>query len=168
MRVALLLLGSLVCFLCGGVANAQSPSFDCSKARLADEFAICRSSQLAELDNLVSAGYAFLKSTQGRPAADQVGIPFWRLRQSCQSDEACIRQRQIQAIKAYHAAGAPVTLPSWASLQVYGSNSGAALKTLKLRLSHQRRAVARGLAILPFKWSATAGHLRYRSASTVS
>jgi uncharacterized protein len=112
-----------VCFLCGGVANAQSPSFDCNRARLPDEFAICRSSQLAELDNLVAAGYSFLKSTQGRPAADQVGIPFWRRRQSCQSDEACIRQRQIEAIKAYHSAGAPVTLPSWASLQVYGSVS---------------------------------------------
>jgi len=124
MRIALILLGSLVCFLCGGAANAQSPSFDCNRARLPDEFAICRSSQLAELDNLVAAGYAFLKSTQGRPAADQVGIPFWRLRQSCRSDEACIRQRQIEAIKAYHSAGAPVTLPSWASLQVYGSISG--------------------------------------------
>ena len=79
MRIALTLLGSFVCFLCGGAANAGSPSFDCNKARLPDEFAICSSSQLAELDNLVAAGYAFLKSTQGRPAADQVGIPFWRL-----------------------------------------------------------------------------------------
>jgi hypothetical protein len=80
MRIVLILLRSLVCFLGGGVANAQSPSFDCRKARLPDEFAICHSSQLIELDNLVAAGYVFLKSTQGRPAADQVGIPFWRLR----------------------------------------------------------------------------------------
>jgi uncharacterized protein len=124
MRIARILLGSLVWFFCDSVANAQSPSFDCNKANLPDEIAICRSSQLAELDNLVAAGYAFLKSTQGRPAADRVGFPFWRLRQSCQWDEPCIQQRQIEAIKAYQAAGAPVTLPSWASLQFYGSNSG--------------------------------------------
>ncbi len=162
MRIARILLGSLVCFLFGSVANAQSPSFDCNKARLPDEFAICRSSHLAELDNLVAGRYAFLKSTQGRPAADQVGIPFWRLRQSCQSDEACIRQRQIEAIKAYHAAGAPVTLPSWASLQVYGSNSGGSVENPEVAPLAPRRAVARGLAILPVEWSATAGHLRYR------
>jgi uncharacterized protein len=129
MRIVLILLRSLVCFLGCGVANAQSPSFDCRKARLPDEFAICHSSQLTELDNLVAAGYVFLKSTQGRPAADQVGIPFWRLRQSCRLDEACIQQRQIEAIKAYHAAGAPVSLPSWASLQAYGSNSGVSPQT---------------------------------------
>ena len=99
----------------GSVANAQNPSFDCNKARLADEFAICRTPQLAELDNLVAAGYAFLKSTRGRPFADEIGIPFWRLRQACGSDIDCIRQRQIEAISGYQAAGAPVLLPHWAS-----------------------------------------------------
>ena len=34
----------------------------------------------------------------------------------------------MESIKAYHAAGAPVTLPSWASLQVYGSNSGGSVE----------------------------------------
>ena len=117
MRPSALSFVSILSFLSVGAANGQTPSFDCSKARLPDERAICRSPQLAELDNLVAAGYAFLKSTQGRPFADQVGIPYWRLRQACQSDEACIGQRQMEAIKAYQAAGAPVTLPSWASLQ---------------------------------------------------
>ncbi len=59
--------------------------------------------------------FGFLKSTRGRPFADQIGIPLWRLRQACGSDIDCIRQRQIEAISAYQAAGAPVLLPHWAS-----------------------------------------------------
>ena len=128
-RPAIVLLWSLACFPTGNVALAQTPSFDCGKARFSDELTICRSPQLAELDNLVAAGYAFLKSTQGRSAADQVGIPLWRSRQSCQSDEACIRQREIEAINAYRAAGAPVSLPSWASLQAYPGSGGAIAET---------------------------------------
>ena len=92
-------------------AAAQSPSFDCSKARLPDEIAICRTPELAEFDNVIAAAYAYLKSTRGRAYADQIGIPFWRLRQACQYDAGCIRQVQIQAINAYQAAGAPILVP---------------------------------------------------------
>ena len=92
-------------------AAAQSPSFDCNKARLPDEIAICRTPELAELDNIIAAAYAYLKSTQGRGYADQVGIPFWRLRQACQYDAVCIRQVQVQAIRAYQAAGTPIVMP---------------------------------------------------------
>jgi hypothetical protein len=92
-------------------ANAQSPSFDCRKARCPDEFAICRTPELAELDNLVASAYAYLKTTRGRPYADEVGIPFWRLRQACQSDVVCIKGEQIEALNAYRAAGAPVPFP---------------------------------------------------------
>jgi S1-C subfamily serine protease len=114
MRNRFHLWASLVCaFSClyGGAANAWGPSFDCNKARFPDEFAICRTPQLAELDNIIAAGYAYLKSTRGRPFADQIGIPFWRLRQTCESDIYCIRQRQIEAIRAYQVAGAPVLEP---------------------------------------------------------
>ena len=58
---------------------AQSPSFDLGKAHLPDEIAICRTPELAELDNIIAAAYAYLKSTRGRAYAVQVGIPFWRL-----------------------------------------------------------------------------------------
>ena len=92
-------------------AAAQSPSFDCNRARLPDEVAICRSPELSELDNIIAAAYAYLKSTRGIGYADQVGIPFWRLRQACQYDTGCIRQVQLQAINAYRAAGAPVVMP---------------------------------------------------------
>ncbi len=92
-------------------ARAQGPSFDCSKARLPDEIAICRTPELAEFDNVIAAAYAYLKTTRGRAYADQVGIPFWRLRQACQYDVGCIRQVQMQAINAYQAAGAPIVAP---------------------------------------------------------
>ena len=42
-------------------ARAQGPSFDCSKARLPDEIAICRTPELAEFDNVIAAAYAYLK-----------------------------------------------------------------------------------------------------------
>ena len=69
----------------------------------------------------MAEGYAFLKSTRGRQAADEVRIPFWRLRQACGSNPSCIRQRQAEAIIAFHAAGAPVFPPDWSRLN--GSSS---------------------------------------------
>jgi uncharacterized protein len=98
-------------FFHGLEATAESPSFDCGKARLPDEIAICRTPELAEFDNVIASAYAYLKSTRGRAYADQVGIPFWRLRQACRYDAGCIRQVQIQAINAYQAAGAPISVP---------------------------------------------------------
>ena len=95
-------------------AHAATPSFDCAKARTATEIQICRSPRLAELDNVLAAGYAFLKSTRGRPAADQIGIPYWKLIGQCEADQACIGRRQIEEIVALRAAGAPISLPAWA------------------------------------------------------
>jgi hypothetical protein len=95
-------------------AGAISPSFDCSRARTPSEIEICRSPRLAELDNILSAGYGFIKTTRGRPAADAIGIPYWRLIAQCEGDEACIARRQSEEISALVDAGAPVSLPAWA------------------------------------------------------
>jgi S1-C subfamily serine protease len=94
--------------------GAARPSFDCGKARTPSEIAICGSPRLAELDNILAAGYAFIKTTQGRPAADAIGIPYWRAIGQCAGDPACIAERQSQEISALAAAGAPVSLPAWA------------------------------------------------------
>jgi S1-C subfamily serine protease len=91
------------------------PRFDCNKARTASEIEICRSPRLAELDNILAAGYAFIKTTQGRPAADAIGIPYWEAIAHCDGDEACIAQRQSEEITALAHAGAPVSLPAGAS-----------------------------------------------------
>ena len=36
------------------------------------------------------------------------------MRQACQGNVSCIQNRQIDAIKAYQQAGAPISLPVWA------------------------------------------------------
>jgi uncharacterized protein len=104
-----------------GVVPAQAPvasvgpSFDCNRARTPSEIQICRSPRLAELDNILAAGYGFLKSTRGLPAADAIGVPYWRLIAQCEGDESCIARRQTEEISALAQAGAPVSLPTWAS-----------------------------------------------------
>jgi clan AA aspartic protease (TIGR02281 family) len=109
-------------------AIADGPSFDCNKVRLPAEISICGNPRLAALVNLIAAGYGFLKSTHGRPFADEIGIPFWRLRNSCSSDQSCIERTQIEGIKAYQAAGAPISLPEWVfqanPTQTQGLSSG--------------------------------------------
>jgi S1-C subfamily serine protease len=99
----------------GALVAATSPSFDCNKARTPSEIQICRSPRLAELDNILAAGYAFLKTTQGRPMADGIGIPYWKLVAQCEGDEGCIVRRQTEEISALARAGAPVSLPTWLS-----------------------------------------------------
>jgi S1-C subfamily serine protease len=95
--------------------GATSPSFDCNKAQTPSEIQICRSPRLAELDNILAAGYAFIKTTQGRPAADEIGVWYWKLIAHCEGGEDCIARRQTEEISALARAGAPVALPSWAS-----------------------------------------------------
>jgi S1-C subfamily serine protease len=92
-----------------------SPSFDGSKARTPSEIEICRSPRLAELDNILASGYAFIKKNQGRPAADAIGIPYLKAIAQCEGDEACIAGRQSEEIVALGRAGAPVSLPAWVS-----------------------------------------------------
>jgi S1-C subfamily serine protease len=92
-----------------------SPTFECNKARSPSEIEICRSPRLAELDNILASGYAFIKKNQGRPAADAIGIPYWKAIAQCEGDEACIAGRQSEEIVALGRAGAPVSLPAWVS-----------------------------------------------------
>ena len=133
-------------FVNGHQANAESPSFDCGKARLPDEIAICRTPDLAEFDNVIAAAYAYLKSTRGRAYADQVGIPFWRLRQACQYDAGCIRQVQIQAINAYQAAGAPISVPQRTTMGAFESTTPQNNPSVELRLCRNSSAAADKIA----------------------
>ncbi len=117
-----------------GASYAQEglrPSFDCSKASLPDEYAICSNSYLAELDNLVAAGYKFLKSTKGRAYAEAVGKPLLKLRMACKSDIDCIAERQIDAISAYQLSGAPILLPSWVYAEQEAETDGAIMENTR-------------------------------------
>jgi uncharacterized protein/regulator of sirC expression with transglutaminase-like and TPR domain/predicted aspartyl protease len=127
-------------------AAAQSPSFDCGKAHLPDEIAICRTPELAELDNIISAAYGYLKSTRGRAYADQVGIPFWRLRRGCHYDTDCIRQVQVQAINAYQAAGAPIVVPQPSTTGAFEATNRQSDPPAELHLCRNSNAVADKIA----------------------
>jgi regulator of sirC expression with transglutaminase-like and TPR domain len=119
---AVLALGT--CFVSGHDAAAEGPSLDCSRA----------------------AAYAFLKSTRGRAYADQVGIPFWRLRQACQYDPGCIRQVQIQAINAYQAAGAPISVPQRTTMGAFEATTPRSDSSAELRLCRNSTAAADKIA----------------------
>jgi S1-C subfamily serine protease len=95
-------------FLWSPIVAARGPSFDCRKATFPDEFVICRTPELSALDNRIASAYARLRNTRGRSFADEVKIPTLRRRQACRSDALCIKERQIAALDAYRAAGAPV------------------------------------------------------------
>lgn len=90
-----------------------SPSFDCSKATQPDEYAICASEKLSQLDRVIAGAYSYLKSSRGSKAAREIAMPLLRMRQACGGDVQCIYDRQVDAIRAYQTHGAPVSLPSW-------------------------------------------------------
>ncbi len=69
-----------------------APSFDCSKASLPDEKAICSSVNLSELDVAISDGYKRLTARLGRAVANNLHATFLRQRHACKSDAACIAQ----------------------------------------------------------------------------
>ena len=104
---------SICMIVAHGSTAIASPSFNCAKASLPDEFVICSSNRLSELDRIVASAYAYLRSSLGSTRVKQIGLPLLRMRQSCKSNFDCIQARQIDAIRAYQAAGAPVSLPDW-------------------------------------------------------
>jgi S1-C subfamily serine protease len=108
MRVEVLVVMLAASFLWSPIAAARGPSFDCRRASFPDEFVICRTPGLAQLDNQIAAAYAHLRNARGRSFADEVKIPTLRRRQACRSDALCIKDRQLEALNAYRAAGAPV------------------------------------------------------------
>jgi uncharacterized protein len=109
-------------FLLGSHAHA-GPSFNCNLARMPSEIQICQNPRLSELDNVLAAGYNFIKATRGLQAADAIGIPHWRLVGRCESDRNCIAHRQIEEILAFRDVGAPISLPDWVNNRAADENS---------------------------------------------
>jgi S1-C subfamily serine protease len=94
-------------------ARAAHPSFDCNKASMPDEYTICRSDELSEMDNIMAAGFNFVRQRYGTSKARKIGRPLLKGRQACASDQNCIIKRQIEAIQAYQRLGAPIRFPQW-------------------------------------------------------
>ncbi|WP_128934826.1 lysozyme inhibitor LprI family protein [Bradyrhizobium zhanjiangense] len=83
------------------------PSFDCTKASYADEFAICSNPELSQLDGHVVAAYGYVRDHGGEQAARATRDRSLRARRSCGPDIACIKRVQIEVIKDYQRLGAP-------------------------------------------------------------
>jgi len=117
-------LGSLTAatFLLGSHAHA-GPSFNCNLARMPSEIQICQNPRLSELDNVLAAGYNFIRATRGLQAADAIGIPHWRHVGQCEWDRNCIAHRQIEEILAFRDVGAPISLPDWVNNRAADENS---------------------------------------------
>jgi clan AA aspartic protease (TIGR02281 family) len=89
------------------------PSFSCARARAPDELAICSNPELAQLDNAIAAGYAYVRQASGDAFAKKANSPLFQARLSCGANAACIRERQIEAVRTYHDLGAPVNYSVW-------------------------------------------------------
>lgn len=100
---------ALLATIIAGSVPASAASFDCHRARLPDEKAICASRQLSELDVEMSVRYQMLMGlvamgTRGDMGEEQQS--WLSARKKCGANEACLlaayRQR-IQTLKGEYA-----------------------------------------------------------------
>jgi len=78
----------------------KGPSFDCSRARTADERTVCRSAELGRLD--WEMANAFVKAGgRGNPRTARIKGKFMSGRRACGGDASCIRDVTRQAISDY-------------------------------------------------------------------
>jgi len=97
---AVLLVGVLLALSATG-ASAQS--FDCGKARLASEKAICDSARLSRLDEEMASLYFGLPHYL-RKDIEREQLRWLRRRNACRYDGQCIARayrRRIQTLSAY-------------------------------------------------------------------
>lgn len=96
---------------CRGQPNLAAPSFDCRRARSADEIAICSDPELARLDRLIGDGYQDLLVRLGEGTARSVAAPLLTARRGCGPDAGCIRQIQLATIREMQRRGASIASP---------------------------------------------------------
>src|SRR5262249_9094665 len=93
---------------CRGHANMSAPSFDCRRARYADEIAICSDPELARLDRLIGEGYQELLARSGEGLARSVAAPMLAARRNCGADTGCIKSIQLSTISKLQWRGASI------------------------------------------------------------
>ena len=86
-------------------AWAQEPSFDCARATMPDELAICDSADLSSLEAAGAQAFAQV-SMDHEAAAKAIARPALQARRDCKADAACIEDVLMQALYSYWAAGA--------------------------------------------------------------
>lgn len=117
------------------VGSAHAASFDCSKARAADERAVCSDPRLSELDSLLSKAFAEAKSfAEDEPEAKALARSFLRNRRACGSDRACITTVYAGALQGYWAFGSTIQVPSWLSALDIANGKAPARDTLPTKI----------------------------------
>ena len=89
-----------------GLARADGPSFDCRKARLPTEKAICADPQMSAIDALVTKAYGGFEPAFGGDKR-KIARELVADRNACKTDAACIVSAQNNALQTYGSA------PSW-------------------------------------------------------
>jgi uncharacterized protein len=89
-------------------ASASPPSFNCAKTTYPDEYAICSSAELSQLDNIADAGYEYVRRVYGHQFANSIDLPLLQARRACAADVACIKEQQLTAIQKFQSLGAPI------------------------------------------------------------
>ncbi|HEX7907840.1 MAG TPA: hypothetical protein VF534_07090 [Paraburkholderia sp.] len=92
-----------------GMGAAKAASFDCSRARLPDEKAVCASRQLSELDVEMSVRFQMLTGlvAMGTRGDMQDEQQVWlKSRKACGSNQSCLLsayRRRIETLKEEYA-----------------------------------------------------------------
>lgn len=89
-----------------GLARADGPSFDCRKARLPTEKAICADPQMSAIDALTTKAYRDFEPAFGGDK-HKIARELVADRNACKTDAACIVSAQNNALQTYGSA------PSW-------------------------------------------------------
>ena len=98
---------ALACaIICGTAARAEGPSFDCRKASLPAEKAICADPQLSAIDALVAKAFTGFEPAFGGDKR-KIARALIADRNACGQDAACIVSAQNNALQTYGNA------PSW-------------------------------------------------------
>ncbi|WEJ74459.1 lysozyme inhibitor LprI family protein [Pseudomonas sp. PSE14] len=93
----------VVCALGCVVLPASAASFDCSKAKQADEKAICADRQLSELDVQMATTYRLLRGLFAMGMRGNLGdsqLAWLEQRRACGARKACLKQRYQERLDA--------------------------------------------------------------------
>ena len=108
---------SLVFALSCSAAFAEGPSFDCEKAKKADEIAICDSKLLSELDSLLAVAFEDVQTIISKEEARGLAREAMVARGECGSDADCIMGEQVRLLQHFQELGASIEIPDWATTE---------------------------------------------------
>lgn len=107
--------GITVAFLPGPTRPA---SFDCAKATMVEERAVCADQKVSALDSLLGQAFAQAKTASASDRQETARVmavarAFVRQRHACGSARSCLIGSYAGALDGYGSAGSSVQIPQW-------------------------------------------------------